>query len=260
MLCGQSAHQLFILKSFMARECAFCPETAKLSLEHLWSDWMNDLFPGKKRFVRKNEKGEIISQYVKEHLDWKARVVCRHCNNTWMSQIEQKHAKPAMVDLITGKLDIPVSNSSAHSLALFSFKTAVIFDHVSRGRVPFFDRASRHQFAKILTIPPTVAMWMAGFLPRGKGEVHTCYHEGEVSNRRLELYVLTYAVGHLALQVVGAKSGNWTISPKPGFDHVAVRFWPGLADGLVWPLADVLRSSADFDSFSARWRTIGVAL
>jgi hypothetical protein len=27
-------------------ECAFCPITAKLTAEHVTSEWMNDLFPG----------------------------------------------------------------------------------------------------------------------------------------------------------------------------------------------------------------------
>lgn len=240
------------------KECAFCPETANLSLEHLWSDWMNDLFPGKKRFTRKNEKGEIISQFISPDLNWKARVVCKKCNNTWMSQIEQQHAKPAMTDLITGKVEIEISNSRARSLALFAFKTAVVFDHVARTRPPFFERSDRHRFATSLVIPNNVGMWMAGFLPVGKGEVHTCYHKGELSNRRLEMYVCTYAVGHLTLQIVAAKSGNWTIAPTPGFEYSAIPFWPSLPKGIVWPVAQVLKNVPDFDTFSARWRNVSV--
>ncbi len=240
------------------KECAFCSETANLSLEHLWSDWMNDLFPGKKRFTRKNEKGEIISDYIAPSLNWKARVVCEKCNNTWMSQIEQHHAKPAMADLITGAVEVDFSSSRARSLAIFGFKTAVVFDHVSRKRQPFFDRAARHQFAKSLIIPRNVAMWMAGFLPIGKGEVHSCYHDGEFNNRRLEMYVCTYAVGHLTLQIIAAKDGNWTIAPTPGFEYLAIPFWPTLPKRIIWPAASVLRTVADFDAFSRRWEVVEI--
>jgi hypothetical protein len=34
----------------MEQERAFCPSTAKMSGEHIWSDWMNKVFPRKKRF------------------------------------------------------------------------------------------------------------------------------------------------------------------------------------------------------------------
>src|SRR5713101_1714265 len=114
----------------MPKECAFCLETAKLSAEHLWSDWMTALFPGKKRFTSKNEKGEIVADWSSEDLNWKARVVCETCNNTWMSNIET-NAKSAMSGLIRGETGV-ISQSCADSIALFAFKTAVIFDHIRR--------------------------------------------------------------------------------------------------------------------------------
>ena len=33
---------------------------------------------------------------------WKARVVCGDCNNGWMSDLENDHAKPVLTPLITG--------------------------------------------------------------------------------------------------------------------------------------------------------------
>jgi hypothetical protein len=163
---------------------------------------MNELFPGKKRFMKKNEKGEVIEQWFADNLNWKAKVVCKSCNEGWMSNIESQHAKTAMADLIQGKLDLPISQSRARSLALFAFKSAVVFDHVRREKEPFFLRSIRHRFRECLAIPPTtVRMWMAAFLPIGKGEVLTSYHEGDLSpTNRLKLYVCTYAVGHLAFQ------------------------------------------------------------
>jgi hypothetical protein len=209
----------------MKKECAFCPETANLSLEHLWSDWMNELFPGKKRFTSKNEKGQITAQWEGERLDWKARVVCRQCNNGWMSQLEAKYAKPAMTDLILGK-EVPLTQSCARSIALFAFKTAVIFDHVKRDREPFFRDSSRHRFSRSLTIPFGISMWIAGFLPMGKGEVHTAYHEGSISpTNPIRIYVCTYAVGHLVFQVVAARQRGFVpFSPRQGFESIAIPF------------------------------------
>jgi len=40
-------------------------------------------------------------------MDWKVRVVCEKCNNTWMSDIEHNHAKPVLTPLVTGQMNIP---------------------------------------------------------------------------------------------------------------------------------------------------------
>src|SRR5713226_119049 len=241
----------------VAKECAFCPETAKLSAEHLWSDWMNALFPGRKRFTSKNDKGEIVVDRLSRRLDWTARVVCQPCNNTWMSEIES-NAKSAMSNFIRGMTG-PISQSSADSIALFAFKSAVNFDHVRRDRKPFFTRSVRHGFRESSAIPSSVRMFMAGFLPRGKGHVHTCYHEGPLSpTERVNLYVCTYAVGHFVFQSVGQRQQGFTkvtLQPRE-FRSYAVEFWPWIPGGIAWPPNHVLQTVDDFDSFSVRWRNL----
>lgn len=240
------------------KECAFCPESANRSGEHLWSVWIRDLVPGRKRFSIKDGKGEVISEWISDRLDWKAKVVCEKCNNTWMSDIENNHAKPAMTDLIVGKADIPIPQSRARSIALFAFKTAVVFDRLRRDREPFFGRSARHEFRTSLMIPPNVGMWMTGFLPNAKGEAHTCYHEGGISEtERIEMYVCTFNIGRVCIQVVGYKQyGFARVGAKDSF--VATPFWPSIAEGFVWRDANVLRTVADFDSFSTRWLQLDV--
>lgn len=224
---------------------------------------MGKLFPGKKRFLRKDERGNVISEWTSSDLDWRAKVVCKECNNTWMSDIENRHAKPALTDLILGRLDLNFSVVRANSLALFAFKTAVIFDHIAKGREPFFSRASRHLFRASLAISPAIQMWMAGFLPMGKGEVLTSYHGGKLSpTNSVQLYVCTYAVGHFAFQTVAQKqSGLTAFRPLADrFDHLAVPFFPldWLPRNLVWPVGDVLRDPQDFEQFSLRWKNISI--
>jgi len=244
-------------------ECAFCPETAKLSAEHLWADWMDALFPGKKRFTRRDQHGNILNQWVSKSLDWKAKVVCRPCNNGWMSDIENKHAKPAMTDLIRLEPGIALTEARAHSLAIFAFKTAVVFDHVTRNRPPFFLRSVRHRFRETLAIPPTtVCMWMAASLAPRQGELLTCYTEGNLTpENRIKMYVYTYAVGHLVFQVAAQRQQGFVpFGPIAGFDYLSVPFWPlqFLPVGLQWPPTDVLRSNRAFEEYANRWRTLTV--
>src|SRR5712671_6639997 len=102
----------------MPQECAFCQETANLTFEHIFSDWMNALFPGKKLFQKIGESGTGLTPFIAKDLNLKAKVVCKSCNLGWMSKLENEHAKPAIADLIRGKLNIPISQSRARSIAI----------------------------------------------------------------------------------------------------------------------------------------------
>jgi hypothetical protein len=243
----------------MDTECAFCPNTANFCGEHIWSDWLNKLVPKNKgfRFAIKNDKREIVRTWTAPELNWKTNVVCRTCNNTWMSRIENHHAKPAMLKLILNQHGARVGESRAHSIALFAFKTAVIFDHVARKRPHFFDRSSRHEFRTSLTIPRNVAMWLTRYGPSRRGEANTAYHEGTVGpERSIEMYVCTYSVQSLVVQIVSyKKSGVRNFTPKNEFQ--AIPSWPELipAGGIAWPLSFSLNSISEFDAFCDRWQS-----
>jgi hypothetical protein len=113
-------------------KCAFCPSPAVAhGGEHAWSDWMNKLITGKLfRFASFTETGEIRT-WRKRKLDAKLPVVCEPCNNGWMSDLENKDAKPAIKDLIVSDKIVKLSPERLKSIARFAFKTAVVADHYS---------------------------------------------------------------------------------------------------------------------------------
>src|SRR5450631_2325848 len=103
----------------MPRPCAFCPSTANISGEHVWSNWMNELFPlGKVQFQRVTLDGTVLSEWQAPELNLKANVVCKPCNETWMSDIESHCAKPAMADLILGKRVGAIGARRARNIAI----------------------------------------------------------------------------------------------------------------------------------------------
>lgn len=171
-----------------------------------------------------------------------------------MSKIESNHAKPAMLDLIQDKPSIPIDRSRAHSIALFAFKTAVVFDHLARKRPHFFERSARHEFRISQTIPINVAMWLTRYGPSARGEVNTAYHDGiPAPERSIEMYVCTYSVQSLVLQIVGHKvKGVLGFSPENEFS--AIPFWPEISDGLFWPPFASLNTLPEFNAFSDRWQ------
>lgn len=245
----------------MARECAFCTATSDITGEHIWSDWMSKFFPGKKTFS--NRIADFRQNRVTGHriwnspkLDWKAKVVCATCNNTWMSQIEEQHAKPAMEALIVGKVDIAIDQSRAHDIALFAFKTSVVLDHLVEGRPRFFPRTIRHAFRTTLAIPENVNMWLMGYLPSGGGSALSSY-SALPPPQHLELYVRNYRVGHFAFEVVAYKKSFFIhASPSATYEQLAVPFWPTISNGFVWPPSKVLNTARDFDQFSLRWHML----
>ncbi len=220
---------------------------------------MRELFKSKKfRFRQRDEEGRVVNEWRSQAIDLTAKVVCKPCNEGWMSNLELRHAKPAMSDLIVGRKISSFSESRASSIALFAFKSAVVIDRMRRDRQPFFRRSTRHAFARSLQIPDGVQMWLAGFLPMGSGRFNTYYGDLSVQGMgRLKLYVCTYAVGHFAFQVVAVRStGIPSFSPRAGFEYIAVPFWPTIPDGISWPPSEVMRTSTDFDKFSERWGAI----
>src|SRR4051812_4197374 len=98
----------------LPRRCIFCGggniRGNSMSKEHLWPEWMHPYLPklpGAKKedsYVRKTNK-TIVQKYKKAqqgHAYTKTlKVVCKNCNETWMSQIEE-NAKPILIPLLQG--------------------------------------------------------------------------------------------------------------------------------------------------------------
>jgi len=227
--------------------------------EHIFSAWMSKLFPGRTfRFFRLDDTGNIIKQWPVKEIDITAKVVCKECNEGWMSNLEQHHAQPNLADMILGK-NTAISPSQARALARFAFKTAVVIDHMRREEPFFFPRSVRHHFAKSLTIPRTSQMWFAGYAPRVSGRVYPEWYEHHLDSENfIKLYACTYGVGHLVFQVVSAQYPpiSRSFAPRTDFKHLAIPLWPNIPQGITWPPPYMLRNRAEFERFSERWGNI----
>jgi hypothetical protein len=240
-------------------ECAFCSETANLTAEHVIPQWVEKLFPGESTVKYNDGKGRT-AEWKSEKIDWKARVVCSTCNNGWMSDLESQHAMPVLTPLITGRLDIPITQTEARSIALFAFKTAVVLDHAQRRGNPWFSKKLRHTFREDQTINSRIEMWMCVNLGRRRAiDLQAGYFSGNLTpTYPVQSYVCTVGIGHFVFQVHSAKHFGYTkLYPVRTFDAVAVPFWPALREGLVWPFPEYLTGKSDFDAFHMRWNPIG---
>jgi len=154
--------------------CVFCGGTG-LSKEHIWSDWMGSLFP------RNSEHGESWSSMNRDggstEIGWtvppissarqgsvfqrKVRVVCKRCNNGWMSRVVDR-AKPHAKRMILGET-FQLNREEQTDLAAWIGITTVIQEFANRlgaRRIPPEDRT-----VLINTEAPPLSwsIWIAGY-------------------------------------------------------------------------------------------------
>jgi len=188
-------------------KCAFCPSTAALTGEHLWSDWINGVLPpASYTFKKLDATTKKESTWGGKELNLKAKVVCETCNSGWMSDIENGEAKPALSPLIRDTSPRVLPIRTLISIGIFLFKTSVVADHVGTGGDPFFTIEERHGFRETLRVPPGLSMWIGALEESFRGTFKTLHVIPIAATENdFGLYVFTYVVGHLVLQLVGAK-------------------------------------------------------
>jgi hypothetical protein len=238
-------------------ECAFC-ESTDLTKEHLFATWIDIKFAPSWTSTY-TDKDYTKHTWPSVELDFQAKVVCGNCNNTWMSEIETKHAQPVITPMMVGNIGIPVDKTMAQSLAIFAFKTAIVADMSRRRKTPFFPRRIRHAFRTSFYIPSSVFMWMAAYVGRdSKINLEVGYlHGTPPSSYPSEYYIMTCAIGHFAFQVLALNPvPPYSFRSTRTFDNLAVPFWPELVEGFVWPARNGLMGLEELQEFHHRWDTI----
>ena len=250
------------------RSCLFCPSTAKLTGEHLWSEWIGDLLGDRTYvFTRRTHPDDKPDPWTLESLSQTAKLVCGTCNNGWMSNLESKHAKPAMQSMILADSPVTLSPFQMASIAAFAFKSTIIAWHMKQttSRSPF-SLASRRRFAQSLAIPDGFQVWLSA-LDRPGGRVYGVWQGHTFKTpvgtpNGFENYVFTFGVGNLLIQ---STTSRWAkhffrkfsvplLTQHADADSFAIPIWPNDGRDVVWPPSRHLSNEA-IDTFCCRWKT-----
>src|SRR5262249_3469650 len=128
------------------RTCIFCtkrPPEVKITREHIFGDWLRELFPRDDKTTHTH--GIITFPPQAKPSLWlnprgqghsgskKVAVVCRNCNETWLSNSVEDAAKPILVPLIVGRSGA-LSRDMQRCLALWAAKTTMTAEHTHRGK------------------------------------------------------------------------------------------------------------------------------
>jgi len=249
------------------RRCAFCPSEAKMSAEHLWSAWIGELLNFPSYEWRRVDPQSHEQQFGRSGgMNFTAKVVCKPCNNTWMSTIEGR-TKDVFSSVIKDGTQTMLSLSDIVTLATFAFKCSVVASHMNSTHEPFFTRGDRERFRTSLAIPGPVQMWTARYSGKHSGygllDSHVIGPNIPKANPwfGLEFYVFTYIAGRLAFQVHAPRwelvqqRGNPVPIMQPGqiWESTAVQFWPnGSGLPIQWPPPQDLSDDA-INKFVHRW-------
>jgi hypothetical protein len=227
-------------------KCIFCSREAKLTGEHIWSAWIGRLLaPHTSGFnfsYYDTQTGER-REWSQPTMDQKTKLVCKPCNEGWMSKVED-NASRTLSGIVRDGASVCFLPSGLVSLATFSFKCAILGNHMAPNEEPFFSAFVRHQFKASLEIPSSVQMWIGDFqgAARWSGRWNLRYvKSSDDSVHDLEFYTFNFVAGRLAIQVIAKKWAKLHLRGRdlpvvhfaPAWDEALTEFWP---KPRVWPI------------------------
>jgi len=253
------------------RICIFCggPKLGrKMSKEHLWSDWMNDIF---EQLGLGEQRVEVLEQFQQnnrpfgEVTQWrrsggthtkKIRVVCEDCNSQWMSGMEMA-VRPYLEPMMLGKpmlLDPVAQQLLAEWIAL----KVIVLEHdptVGKPATPIFARAVREQFVADRRALQGCKVWLGrnrpgniwmGSLQRFSGGIaasHIQLTSDQLAARTKgcpNIQSVTWGAGHALIYVIATSDND--VHRDLGWDTrgLLVPLWPPNGQPLHWPGATPL--------------------
>lgn len=152
-------------------ECAFCGLDKRLSLEHVWPEWLLKHVPPPDPSERKIRSIGVFSSITglddiqdrdegPRSTPVLVRAVCEPCNNKWMSDLENE-AKPVLVPLLDGR-DLRLKSEEADVLRRWAFKTVTMIEYTAGDRRAV-TKEQRRYFFEHRDVPPGVRMWIGRF-------------------------------------------------------------------------------------------------
>lgn len=243
--------------------CAFCSETAN-SAEHVWAAWISGILPTT-RYNNERTEGEAENSWTTAKIDQTAKIVCKRCNETWMSDLENQ-VKDLLTPLIRDGKKTTLMREDMRLLSVYAFKQAVVGNYQSLRLMPepIFTRAERERFRQSLIVPPDLRIWISSFRGRSRfsGLSDPRYAKSTTDPaplNDLDIFSHTYVAGHLALQLMAyrwnsiANRGRQIELPEQpkNWGQACQQIWPLPLDAITWPLKYIGQNT--IDAFVNRW-------
>jgi hypothetical protein len=192
-----------VYDSVMPDTCIFSDNEAD-SGEHLWPDWVHV-------FIRKNgiQLGGLRTQIgdgpevIEYDLEKKIDTVCHKCNNTWMSQFEQKN-RPRFLKMLQNE-PFSLDAGGMKTITEWAVLKSMVLESTKprHGNEPFYTREERIAFHEHHEIPARTRVWVGaldGF--HIGGHITDFTINGDGMTRIGTGFVSTIYMGYFVCQVI----------------------------------------------------------
>jgi len=233
-----------------ARRCIFCGGN-KVSREHLWSDWMAELFPEYadpnrvETYIVRNDK--LFKNIKSETLDRPGltftksiRAVCAPCNNGWMNTIEQA-ARPVLTPMFNSE-SLTLTEAMRDALATWCAMKFMVAEHMRRDhhttpedvRRQFMNTKVAPDFFRIWALRCGDGGWESGF-SRNTAVVSLANKLPDGLSVR-NTQSITWGVGDVLFYHTATLIPNLHFGISPAVDGLSVQLWPRIPDDIAWPV------------------------
>jgi len=227
------------------RSCVFCDGT-RLSKEHIWPNWLRDHVPRDAPYnVHTRSFGKFVDGVGTglrvdrprpgDAMSRKLRIVCRTCNNGWMSGL-QTICKPFLLPFVAGRWQ-DLDNTQQQQLAAWATMFTMVWEFRDL-RTLVTPRAQHEQFKRTSVPPGGWKIWLGQVVDGWEGAAnHIAWKIVEVEDGAedtvepsVDTQVTAWCLGSLFLMTFN------TINESVHINESEFAALHGLE--VLWPLQD----------------------
>jgi hypothetical protein len=223
-------------------DCRFCGTTGVvINDEHAFPVWSIKLVRAQRhsdaKFVMREQGRGAIPEHMTRVPELIVNGPCRDiCNNGWMRDLENR-VRSFLADMLTSGQLTFLDHAKAMTLALWTVKTAMVFEFRSNMRESvYFTDAERVGLRNgSLPVTQTLRVWIARYI--GPRPYTFCRvplnYPG--NNPPLHGCTFTMSLGQVFLQVLAYRAGNESATRNGPWDRLIRLFPTDSPDPAVWP-------------------------
>jgi hypothetical protein len=240
--------------------CVFC-SGSPTEVEDVWPKWIQRLFPKTSALAITGNPGTGHSGvYRTMAFDARAKVVCKKCNNNWMSDIENR-ASVYIKRMLFQNFSIALGPQSQTKLAAWGLLKALLLPYIGPDSNP--------------AIPEHYGEFGQRKLPWARHTIFIARHDGsmlpgfqtyliDISHKEdrktfpdAKAYGITFHIDKLVLQVFGHNLSYWVQIPYPReFTPFVIQIWPPYGGTMHWPPSYTM-SARNLQDFRHTFHQIG---
>jgi hypothetical protein len=242
------------------RYCIFC-NGPRLSKEHVWADWLKAYIPMEMTkhstgiaIVNKTNTESSIKPNTGDPRRRTIRVVCKTCNEGWMSKLQEK-AKPFLLPLIKGERTV-LGEEAQKVIAAWAAMAIMVAEFFvqHRSAIPYTERESLRQTQ---TVPENWKIWVGNF-QRGNWPAHWIHHSLLIADEHIpsahdsslpqpNTQTTTFVAGRLFIHAFSCPFKDMVArcTPNGPLAQKIAQIFPFKESAIIWPLNVISDREAD---------------